>query len=47
MDRKEKHMKIIDAHLHFADREGFKKTARDISEISYTARGLRSEFQEA
>ncbi len=40
-------MKIIDAHLHFADREGFKKTARDISEISYTARGLRSEFQEA
>ncbi len=37
-------MKIIDAHLHFSNREGFKKTAREVAEVPYTANGLKSEF---
>ncbi|MFZ7102842.1 MAG: amidohydrolase family protein [Peptococcaceae bacterium] len=40
-------MKIIDAHLHFADSEGLKKTAREIAEVDYSAGGLRREFSEA
>lgn len=40
-------MKIIDAHLHFFNSEGFKKTSRDISQVDYSARGLKREFKEA
>lgn len=38
-------MKIIDAHLHFSNREGFKKTATEVAEVPYSAKGLRSEFE--
>jgi predicted TIM-barrel fold metal-dependent hydrolase len=37
-------VKIIDAHLHFSNREGFKKTAREVAEVPYTAKGLKEEF---
>jgi hypothetical protein len=40
-------MKIIDAHLHFSNKEGFRETARDIGEVDYSAKGLRKEFGEA
>ncbi|KJS85274.1 MAG: amidohydrolase [Peptococcaceae bacterium BICA1-8] len=40
-------MKIIDAHLHFSNREGLKKTSREISQIDYSAKGLEKEFREA
>lgn len=40
-------MKIIDAHLHFFNAEGFKKTAREISQVNYCAQGLRDEFKKA
>lgn len=40
-------MKIIDAHLHFSNREGFKKTAREIGHITYSAQGLRQEFTQS
>lgn len=38
-------MKIIDAHLHFSDREGFKKTAKEVAEVPYTAEGLKNEYK--
>jgi predicted TIM-barrel fold metal-dependent hydrolase len=47
MNERVKAMKIIDAHLHFSDREGFKKTAREIAEVPYTAQGLRNEYKSA
>lgn len=37
-------LKIIDAHLHFFNREGFRKTAQEISQVTYSAEGLKSEF---
>lgn len=37
-------MRIIDAHLHFAKREGLIKTAKEIGQLDYSARGLRQEF---
>jgi hypothetical protein len=37
-------LKIIDAHLHFSNREGFKETADRIGHLDYTAKGLREEF---
>ncbi len=40
-------MEIIDAHLHFSNREGFKATARDIAQVEYSAKGLGGEFAEA
>ncbi|NLT94134.1 MAG: amidohydrolase family protein [Clostridia bacterium] len=40
-------MKIIDAHLHFFNAEGFKKTAREISQVNYCAQGLKDEFNKA
>ncbi|MGI6686396.1 MAG: amidohydrolase family protein [Bacillota bacterium] len=40
-------MKIIDAHLHFANREGFKETAKNIGQLDYSAKGLRKEFENA
>lgn len=40
-------MKIIDAHFHFSNREGFKETARNIGHLTYSARGLKKEFEEA
>lgn len=40
-------MKIIDAHLHFSNTEGLKKTAMDIGQVDYSARGLKEEFEES
>jgi predicted TIM-barrel fold metal-dependent hydrolase len=40
-------LKIIDAHLHFANREGFKETAKNIGQLDYSAKGLRKEFENA
>lgn len=40
-------MKIIDAHLHFSDILSFKKTAMDISNIDYSSKGLKKEFEES
>lgn len=38
-------MKIIDAHLHFSKIESFRKTAKDISLVDYSATGLTKEFE--
>lgn len=38
-------MKIIDAHLHFSKIESFKKTAKEISFVDYSAIGLNKEFE--
>ncbi|MTI47382.1 amidohydrolase family protein [Sporosalibacterium faouarense] len=40
-------MKIIDAHLHFSDIASFHKTALDISNIDYSSKGLKKEFEES
>lgn len=40
-------MKIIDAHLHFSNRAGFYETARNISHITFSAMGLKQEFDQA
>ncbi|MHB1315507.1 MAG: amidohydrolase family protein [Christensenellales bacterium] len=40
-------MKIIDAHLHFSNREGFRTTARDIGKVNYSADGLNKEFEQS
>lgn len=39
-------MKIIDAHLHFSDIQSFKDTAKDISYIDYSSKGLKKEFDD-
>lgn len=40
-------MKIIDAHLHFSNRDGFRETAKKIGHLEYSAKGLRQEFEQA
>lgn len=40
-------MKIIDAHIHFSNWERFKLTAKEVSEVNYTAEGLKNEFNSA
>jgi predicted TIM-barrel fold metal-dependent hydrolase len=40
-------MKIIDAHIHFSNREGFKTTAREIGCLEYSARGLQKELKQS
>ncbi|WP_132282774.1 amidohydrolase family protein [Natranaerovirga hydrolytica] len=40
-------MKVIDAHLHFSNREGFKNTAKEIGQVDYSATGLKKSFQSA
>lgn len=40
-------MKIIDAHFHFSKRKGFKETANHISQVEFSAQGLRQEFEQA
>ena len=40
-------MKIVDAHLHFSNRAGFEETARMIGHITYSAKGLKQEFEQA
>ncbi|MGI1659731.1 MAG: amidohydrolase family protein [Desulfitobacterium sp.] len=40
-------MKIIDAHLHFSNRNGFKETANNISQVEFSAQGLKKEFEQA
>ncbi|KJS22232.1 MAG: amidohydrolase [Clostridiaceae bacterium BRH_c20a] len=40
-------MKIIDSHLHFSNREGFKTTAREIGYLNYSASGLKKEFEQS
>ena len=37
-------MKIIDAHLHFSNRDGFRATAKDIGHVDFNAEGLKNEF---
>ncbi|MFZ5944685.1 MAG: amidohydrolase family protein [Bacillota bacterium] len=39
-------MKVIDAHLHFSDREGLRKTSREISQVDYSFAGLKKEFSQ-
>lgn len=39
-------MKIIDAHLHFSDIESFKSTAKEISHLEYSSKGLNTEFEQ-
>ena len=38
-------MKIIDAHLHFSEREHFRRTAETVAEVAFSAKGLRSEYE--
>jgi len=40
-------LKIIDAHLHFSKRVWFEETAHRISQVSFSARGLKQEFGQA
>ncbi|SHI66901.1 hypothetical protein SAMN02746098_04448 [Desulfosporosinus lacus DSM 15449] len=40
-------LKIIDAHLHFSCRPGFNETAKNISQVEFSAQGLRQEFEQA
>lgn len=40
-------MKVIDAHLHFSNKEGFKETAAKIGHLEYSARGLKEEFKQS
>ncbi len=40
-------MKIIDAHFHFSNQLGFKETAKHISQVEFSAQGLRQEFEQA
>lgn len=40
-------MKVIDSHIHFSNRDGFKKTAREIGRLEYSAKSLQSEFGRA
>ncbi|GAB6181302.1 hypothetical protein JCM14036_26210 [Desulfotomaculum defluvii] len=40
-------MKIIDAHFHFSNISGFKETAKGIGHVTYSAQGLRKEFEQA
>lgn len=37
-------MKIIDAHLHFSRIKSFVETARAVSKVNYSSRGLLNEF---
>jgi len=39
-------MKIIDAHIHFSDIETFKYTARQLSHVDYSGKGLTKEMEE-
>ncbi|KGX90427.1 amidohydrolase family protein [Pontibacillus marinus] len=39
-------MKIIDAHIHFSDIETFKYTARKLSHVDYSGKGLTKEMEE-
>jgi predicted TIM-barrel fold metal-dependent hydrolase len=38
-------LKIIDAHLHFSEREHFRRTAETVAEVAFSAKGLRSEYE--
>jgi uncharacterized protein len=40
-------LKIIDAHFHFSNRLGFKETAKHISQVEFSAKGLKQEFGQA
>ncbi|WP_054950586.1 amidohydrolase family protein [Numidum massiliense] len=40
-------MKIIDAHMHFSNIDSFKQTARDLSFLNYSGKGLAQEYAEA
>ena len=40
-------MKIIDAHLHFSNITSFKDTARDLSKLDYSSKGLWEEYRAA
>jgi len=40
-------LKIIDAHLHFSNRPGFRETAKNISQVEFSAKGLKQEFAQA
>jgi len=40
-------LKIIDAHFHFSNRLGFKETAKHISQVEFSAHGLRQAFGQA
>jgi len=39
-------MKIIDAHIHFSKIDEFRRTAGELSRVSYTSQGLLREFAE-
>lgn len=39
-------MKIIDAHMHFSNIKRFKNTAQEISNVDYSAEGLKNEYKE-
>lgn len=40
-------MRIIDAHLHFSDRDSLRETAQKIGHVDYSANGLSKEFVNA
>ncbi|WP_335871511.1 amidohydrolase family protein [Bacillus sp. 2205SS5-2] len=39
-------MKIIDAHIHFSNIETFKDTAKHLSKVDYSGKGLQAEMEE-
>lgn len=40
-------LKVIDAHLHFSNKEGFKETATKIGHLEYSAKGLKEAFEQS
>ena len=39
-------MRIIDAHMHFSKIEEFKRTAKEVSKVNYSHKGLLKEYRE-
>lgn len=39
-------MKIIDAHIHFSDVQSFRNTAKNVSNVDYSSKGLNKELNE-
>ncbi|MCA1039908.1 amidohydrolase [Bacillus infantis] len=40
-------MKIIDAHMHFSQIKSFHETARDLSFVDYSYKGIEAEYRDA